>query len=127
MCAGPKDMDDVKMKFGSLEEQMQEEDSVYHYYKRAIWLRNQYAAIRKGTVKNLEALATDTVAAFEKSYGEETLTVFCNMSSENAVIDLSGYEGKQKEMEAGLYVGEDEAVYEEEVLQLPAYGIVLMK
>lgn len=127
MCSGPADMDSVKMKYGSLEEQKEDATSIYQYYKQAIYLRNLYPIIRKGSVKSLDAYASDTIAAFEKVLEDEKLVVFCNVSTEAASIDLSAMEGIEKGIENGLYVGEETAVYEEGTLTIPAYGIVFIK
>lgn len=125
MCKGPADMDEIKMKFGSFEEQKEAADSVYQYYKQAIYLRNLYPAIRKGRVKNLEEYSSDAVAAFSKSCEEETLFIFCNTSMENVILDLS--EMADLEMENVLYTGEEAGSYENGILCIPPYGIILMK
>ncbi len=125
MCKGPAGMDEVRMKFGSLEEQEADESSVYAYYKKAIYLRNLYPVIRKGNVKNLSEYSSDTVAAFSKSLDEEKLFVFINVSEEEAVIDLSGNPEKL-EMKNALYTGEETAGYEKGILRIPPYGILLM-
>ncbi|MBQ8040574.1 MAG: alpha-amylase [Lachnospiraceae bacterium] len=127
MCDGPADMDDVKMKFPSYEEQKEDAYSVYRYYQQAIYLRNLYPAIRKGTVENLPGYATNTVAAIRKSYENETLIILCNLSTEKQVVDLSDSTNQIKGIENALYVGEEIAVYEKGQLELPAYGIVLME
>ena len=127
MCDGPADMDKIEMKYDSLEEQEQDQQSIYHYYKEAIYLRNLYPVIRKGTVENLEEYASDTVAAFSKNYEEETLMIFCNVANEEVTIDLSGVSGIAEGIENGLYVGEEAATWQDGKLTIPAYGIVFMK
>lgn len=126
MCRGPQDMDEVKMKFGSLEEQEQDASSVYAYYKKAIYLRNFYPAIRKGRVENLEAYASDTTAALAKSFGDEKLYLFINISGNETSIDLSGMP-EMLEIENTLYAGREEGKLENGVLTIPGYGIILCK
>lgn len=126
MCKGPVDMESVKMKFGSLEEQQNDPYSVYAYYKEAIYYRNLYPEIRKGKTVNLDAYSSETVAAFEKTYGDSKITVFCNLSKEEAVIELSD-EDALKILENGLYVGEEKAVSNEGKLCIPGYGIVFLE
>ena len=48
MCDGPKDMDDIKMKYGSLEEQENDGNSIYNFVKQTIALRNEYPVIARG-------------------------------------------------------------------------------
>lgn len=127
MCDGPKDMDQVKMKFPSYEEQKEDDTSIYHYYRQAIYLRNLYPSIRKGRVENLSEYATDAVAAIKKSYEEEQLMIFCNLSTEAQVIDLTACEKEIRGITEGLYVNEEAAVYEKGILTIPGYGIVLLK
>lgn len=125
MCKGPADMEEIKMKFGSYEEQVNDESSVYSYYKEAIYLRSLYPAIRKGSVENLSEYSSDTVAAFSKTLEEEKLYVFINISNEEAKIDLSGTE--VREIANALYTGEEEGSLEEGILTIPGYGIMLLK
>lgn len=126
MCRGPIDMDNVKMKYDSLEEQQTDPDSIYQYYKKAIYLRNLHPAIRKGSVTDLEAYSSETVTAFTKTCEEETLTIFCNLSPEEAVIELQDTE-KDLTLTTGLYTGEAEASLQDATLTLPSYGIVLLE
>ena len=125
MCAGPANMDDVKMKYGSLEEQEGDPNSIYHYYKKAIYLRNLYPALRKGEVESLSEYSSETMAAFLKTWEDEVLTIFCNLSGEQQTITVS--QDKWQGIENGLYVDDEEAVYEGDTLTLPPYGIVILK
>lgn len=128
MCKGPADMDAVKMKFGSLQEQEKDAFSIYSYYKEAIGIRNRYPAIRKGRTENLDSFTTDTIAAFSKEYEGEKLSVFINISGQEAVIDLSqDKEIDKKRIENGLYIGEEEGSLEKGRLTIPGYGIILMR
>ena len=125
MCQGPVDMDDVKMKYGSYEEQEQDPDSIYHYYKKAIYLRNMYPALRKGEVENLSEYSSDMIAAFSKSWEDEELAIFCNLSGEQQRLTIT--QDDLQEIENGLYTGGEEAVYEDGTLTLPPYGIAILK
>ena len=123
MCKGPGDMDEIKMKFGSYEEQEQAPFSVYAYYKRAIYLRNLYPEIRKGRTENLEAYTSDTIAAFLRSWEGEKLYVFINISKEEATLNLSGI----NTVADALYVGEEEGSLKDGTLTIPGYGIMLCR
>lgn len=126
MCSGPDGMDSIKMKYDSLEEQQNDPASIYEYYKKAIYLRNLHPAIRKGSVTNLEAYSSEAVTAFTKTCGEETLTIFCNLSPKEAVIELQDTE-KDLILTTGLYTDDSEAILQNGTLTLPAYGIVLLE
>lgn len=126
MCKGPADMDTVKMKFGSYEEQKEDALSVYAYYKRAIYLRNLYPVIRKGRTENFGDFASGKIAAFSKSLENEKMYFFINISSEEAVLDLSGIPGISAISDA-LYTGEEKGSFENGTLTIPGYGLVLCR
>lgn len=125
MCRGPLDMDEVKMKFGSLEEQKTDPSSIYAYYKKAIYLRNLYPAVRKGKTENLEEFASDTVAAFLKTFEEEKIYIFINTSKDEVSVDVSGIP-EIKSIGNALYTGEEKGKLENGILTVPGYGIILL-
>lgn len=127
MCKGPVDMDKVKMKYRSLEEQIEDPYSIYNYYKKAIQIRNAYPAIVKGTATNLENYSDDTIAAFSKEYEGETLYVFCNISDEAKSISIGDIGEEGFEIAGCLHVNEEKVVLEASELKIPAYGIVILK
>ncbi len=127
MCTGPADMDSVKMKYGSYEEQVQDPYSIYHYYRKAIRIRNTFPAISKGIVTNLETYSDDTLTAFAKTYEDETLYIFCNLSVEPKTIQISEISSETEKIAASLYVDENRASLEEGTLTLPGYGVVILK
>lgn len=142
MCNGPKDMDDVKMKFDSLEEQVVDPASVYNYVKDVIRLRNQNPEIARGEVRFLELVSTDTVCVISKEYEGETILLVFNISAEPATVDLSSvYLGDENAAvvsdTAGILVndmdiigelltGEEAIVREDAVFQMPAYSVVVL-
>lgn len=125
MCKGPADMDKIQMKYGSYEEQIEDPNSIYHYYKRAIYLRNLYPVLRKGEVESLSDYSSESIAAFIKSFEGDSLTIFCNLSGEQQTLMISNL--GTETIDNGLYVEEEQAVYEDGTLTLPPFGIVLLK
>ncbi|MDE6212437.1 MAG: alpha-amylase, partial [Lachnospiraceae bacterium] len=90
MCDGPADMDDFEMKFDSLEEQEQDPDSIYQYYKRVIKIRNQNPEIARGEVEYLMNASNEQFCVLRKSWeGSEILLIF-HTGSETEEIDVSG-------------------------------------
>ena len=127
MCTGPSDMDSIKMKYGSYEEQVQDPYSIYHYYRKAIRIRNAFPAISKGTVTNLETYSDDTLTAFAKTYENETLYIFCNLSAEPITIQIPEVSSKTEKIASSLYVDENKASLEGDALTIPGYGVVILK
>ncbi len=143
MCDGPADMDNVKMKFESLEEQAAAEDSIYHYYKKAIKIRNQNPEIARGSVECLTENATDgytvttgdteSVCVLRKSYeGSEILLVFVT-GAEPVQIDLGhvNLNGKSvsevSRIRAALTAGQEQISYDKGIAEMPGFSILVLK
>lgn len=132
MCTGPKDMDNVKMKFESYEEQQLDGNSVYHFVKQTINLRNQYLPISHGIATFEEAVSSENICVLRKTYeGEEVLLVF-NTSAEAQSVDLNSLNINGKaaaEMEIGgvLLTGTESIALENGVLATPAFSVTVIK
>lgn len=132
MCKGPADMDSIKMKYGSLEEQQTDENSIYNYVKEVVKLRNIYPEIGRGDVEFLPEYSNDSVCVLKKSYeGSDVLLVF-NLSEEAQNVDLSGLEVSGKdasELEmGGILLTDDEMIsWENGVAQMPLYSVLVLK
>lgn len=131
MCRGPKDMDNVKMKFPSWEEQKEDPLSIYNYVKEVIRVRNAFPAIARGDVEWLEAISNDNVCVLKKTYGEEVVFLVYNLSGETQTISgaeiatiLGEKTGKLKPA-AALYTGEEEATNNGGEITLPAYSVLV--
>ncbi len=143
MCDGPPDMDEVKMKFESLEEQTADEDSIYRYYKKAIQIRNQNPEIARGTVESLAENSAqgytleegngDCVCVIRKNYeGSEHLLVFVT-GAEPVRLDLSGITlngtavGESADIRAALTTGQEAISYADGIAQMPGFSILILK
>lgn len=132
MCAGPKDMDDVKMKYPSLEEQKNDTYSIYNFYKQAILLRNRYPEIARGKVTFLEALSDANVCVLTKEYEGSKIMLLFNISPEKMVVDLAetkvvGFDGAELEIGGMLLTGEEAAQMGETSVILPGYSVTILK
>lgn len=123
MCTGPKDMDNVKMKYESLEEQKEDGNSIYHFVKQAIALRNQYPAITHGTVVFEEALSDENICVIRKSYEEEEVLLVFNISEAAQTVDV----GEKLALGGVLLTGTEAAVLDGTTLSMPAYSVVVLK
>lgn len=127
MCKGPANMDSIKMKYGSLEEQRQDPYSIYHYFRKAIRLRNAFPEIAKGKVTDLPEHGNDTVSAFSKSWNGEMVYIFCNTSPNPRNIYIPEIASKVDGIAGALYVDEKEGTLERNTLSVPGYGVVVLK
>jgi len=85
------------------EDQLRDPNSVFHYYKRLIALRRKYPVVLWGTYKLLME-EHDSVYAYTRTLGDETLLVICSFSGENQTFEWEGVDGfAQKERLLGNY------------------------
>lgn len=132
MCDGPKDADEVKMTYDSLEAQQEDPTSIYRFVKQVIKLRNIYPEIARGTMTFEEALSNDQVCVFTKEYEGSQLMIVFNISENENTVDLSGVSLNGKDAgdleAAGMLQTTEEAVtVEGSVVTLPAYSVELLK
>ena len=120
-------MESIKMTNGSLEDQQDDPDSIYNYFKQAIRLRNRYPEIARGIAANVENLSDKNIAAITKTYdGKTTLLVF-NLSQETQKVDISGIDlGGEGTIGGMLLTGEDTITLEDNELTLPSYSMALV-
>lgn len=124
MCDGPKDMDSVKMKYESLEEQAVDGNSIYTYVKEIIKLRNAYPEIARGNVELDESASNENICCIRKVYeGEEAVIVY-NISEENQTVELSE-EGLT--MAGTLLTGTEPVELDGTKLEMPAYSVAILK
>ena len=134
MCDGPKDMEDIKMKYGSFEEQENDGNSIYPYVKQVIALRNQFPAIARGTVAFDEGISNDAVCVIQKTYEDEQLTIVFNISAETQTINFdnaslnAAVDGENPMQLVGeLLTGTEAPVFDGNELTLPAYSVVVIE
>ena len=132
MCLGPKAMDNVKMKFDSLEEQKSEEQSIYHYYRNVVRLRNTYPEIARGKSVNVEELSDEQICTVRKTYNGSELLLMMNLSPEEREVDVSGVtvngkEAGEKTLAEELLTGEEPVSAKKQNIELPPYSILIFK
>lgn len=139
MCDGPADMEDVKMKFESLEEQEKDGTSVYQYYKKVIKIRNQNPEIARGDAKYVlvgDFLADDTpesVCAIRKVYGDSELLLIFVTGAETEELDLTGITlngkniGADTQIRGALVTGEEKISFENGKAVMPGFSVLVLK
>ncbi len=139
MCDGPADMEDVKMKFESLEEQEKDELSVYQFYKKVIKIRNQNPEIARGDAKYVlvgDFLADDTresVCAIQKTYGDSELLLVFVTGAETEELDLTGITlngkniGADTQIRGMLVTGEEKISFENGKAVMPGFSVLVLK
>ena len=125
MCDGPPDMDDVKMKFPSLADQMQDDLSIWQWFKEVIHVRNAFPAIARGTTEGVDSISDEKVAAFfRRSASDGDLLIVMNLRGETVEKDLTAV-GEGLTLAAVLNTNEENITYTDGALTLPAYSIAV--
>ncbi|NLL76566.1 MAG: alpha-amylase [Clostridiales bacterium] len=131
MCDGPIDMEMVKMKYDSLEEQREDKWSIYNYYKEAIRLRNVYPEIARGKVSYIEGASDDNICVIKKVYESSEVLLVMNVSKDERKADLSGVTVNGKEIDGAdsleglLLTGTEQIKMNGEEVTLPPYAVAL--
>jgi len=129
LCDGPKDMEEFKMKYPSLEEQDADGNSIYHFVKQAILLRNQFPALSHGVVEVDEALMEDkSIGAMKKTYGDEEVLLIYNLAAESKIVDLNAVTcmGGELEISGALLTSAEDILINESEITMPAYSAIVL-
>ena len=132
MCHGPEGMDAIKMKYGSLEEQKDDPDSVFNFYRAVIKLRNAYPEIARGQVTFLKDLSDEIVCVLKKTWNDRELVIAFNLSEQAETVDLSdvtlnGREGTKMSLGGALATTDEEITFSGGTLSLPAYSVAILE
>lgn len=110
--------------FGSLEEQVNDDHSIYNYYRQAIAIRNAIPAISHGQTTAETSLNIGCVSAFRKTCDLGECIILMNINTEAAEVDLGGYEDWT--LAASLSADGGSIDVDGATLNLPAYGVAVM-
>ena len=110
--------------FGSLQEQRDDDASVYNYYRQAIAIRQAVPAISHGRTVAETALNKGCVSAFRKIWEGEECIILMNISPEIATVDLTQYAAW--ELAAQLCTDQEKVTFADTALQLPAYAVAVL-
>lgn len=108
--------------FGSVEQQLEDPDSILNYYKLCNQVRNAFPALMRGTPERIEN-DNENVLVFKKTYKDETVTVAINFSNSKQTVKNIGAGLK---LQHGICV-EGKASGNGSSLKLPAFGIAILK
>ena len=115
------------MKYGSLEEQESDPDSIYSYVRKAIHLRMNHPALRCGTVTADEDLSGKEAGVLRYEVPEESLTLVINTSDDEQVIETAGTVLEESVFVEMLCASEEEVQCPEGKIVLPAFSAVLLE
>lgn len=126
MCAGPPDMDEVQMKFPSLEDQMEDDLSLWRWFTEVIRVRKAFPAIARGVTEPVDAISDESVACFiRRSVDDEEVLVVMNLRGEAVEKDVSTVSDGLR-LAAVLGTNEESISYEDGIISLPPYSIAVL-
>ncbi len=109
---------------GSLEEQVNDDASIYNYYRQVIALRNALPAISHGRVTAEAGLNMGCISAQRKTWGDEECIILMNISPEAGSADLSAY--ADWTVAATVSADGAEITQDGSTLNLPPYGLAVL-
>ena len=106
--------------------------SIYNYVKKVIWIRNHYEAISRGTVTTENELSGEDICVIRKTGTEDEIVLAFNISDQFQTVDVSALQVNdilvgEKQLAEQILVGEDQASIKDGRLELPPYGVVVLK
>ncbi len=110
--------------FGSLEEQVGDDSSVYNYYRQAIAIRNALPVISRGTPVPESGLNVGCISAHRKTWNNESCIILMNIAADAAEVDLSAY--TDWTMAASLSADGNDVIFSGETLTMPAFGVAVL-
>ena len=72
----------------TVEAQQSDDDSILSFYKQLIVMRKKYPVIAKGEISFLRT-ESDRVMAYQRTFGEQQMVVFCNMDEKKQNIRMA--------------------------------------
>lgn len=123
---------DIDMIYGSVQEQMEDGNSIYWFVREGLKLRKAFPEIAGGANALVEELSDDDVAALLKDYSGSQLLVLMNLSETEQTIDLSqiqlnGKAGGKAELSGMLITGESAVRADGGSVTMPAFSIGLFR
>ncbi|MBR2422237.1 MAG: alpha-amylase [Oscillospiraceae bacterium] len=109
---------------GSLEEQVNDDSSLYNYYRQAIAIRNALPQIARGIPTAEAALNTGCVSAYRKTWNDQQCIILMNIDGNAAAADLSAY--TDWTLAASLSAEGSQIVLDGTTLNLPAWGVAVL-
>ena len=109
---------------GSLEEQRNDDNSLWNYYRQAIAIRNALPQIARGIPSAEEVLNKGCVSACRKTWNDEECIILMNIDAKETTTDLAAY--GDWILAAGLPANGENITLENDTLKLPAWGVAVL-
>lgn len=107
-------------------EQLEDPDSVLNYYIKLIRLKNTYPAIAGGILKAIDT-GNDSAVFFSCTYGDETVYILHNVSSQPVSIKISKDMADYKKIVGYLSVSGEKVKLKGDTIAMPARSSAVLK
>ena len=108
---------------------MEDENSIFNFYKEIIKIRNQNPEVARGTVTYLDEVTDTAICAVKKEYNGSDIVILMNIAKEekSVLLDQTTY-GDYKIVGAiEATEGTEVKMQEDHTIVLPAYSVVVLK
>ena len=129
VCKMISNVSEYSYPHGTVEEQLNDKNSILNYYKKSLLLRNQNPEIARGEISLVSMDREEAKSLFiKKTYNEKSIGIIFNFSPQN---DISIDYGKEGFLEVvGQLVVDDEKYItkqDEHTIMLPPYSIAIVR
>lgn len=126
-CDNPAGATEDEHIYPSVKDQLNDNNSILNYYKKANYIRNKYEAIRKGKAEKIDA-GDSSLQVIKKTNSGEIVYLIINFDLVDKEYDLSSLGLSDYEYESLLVdVNEQKIELNGDKIKLPSYGIVAIK
>ena len=126
MCAGPSGMDTFEMKYGSLEEQIKNPDSIYNYYREAVRLRRIFPVIPRGEITDVLYSSYGNAMYLKEAEGYESVIIAINTSSVGVRLEIPEEYSDYTILAGTLNTSSDSITLKSGILTLPGYDVAIL-
>lgn len=109
-----------------VKEQLEDKNSLLHYYIKLVGIKNKYPAIARGLLTAVET-ENDSLVAFTSEFEGDKVTVLHNLSVGAVTLTLDSKKVEYKKIVEQLSVNGDKAKLKGDNLSMPARSTVLLK
>lgn len=115
---------------GTVKEQIEDQNSIYNYYKKCLLLRNQNPEIARGEVSLVEMDREGKILFIKKTYNGSEIGIIFNFSQiDNITVDFQSHGFSNVVGQLTVEISEDKYIglLEDNSVILPPYSIAIVK
>lgn len=126
-CNGPDGADKgIEQAFAAVEEQSEDKNSIYSFYRKCLAIRNSNPEIARGEMEIMEDYTNDDIAVIKRTWDGNSIFIVYNTSEESSSLDLSGILNADSEIvgDCGIIA---ESKFENGILNIAGKSIIYIK